>query len=87
MNNTYTRARVKWLNSLSKMQMRAREVAEFSFENADVRSICHCKQKMKSKLELSSECDETKLCKPGTSLTSHLHSSCGMVWHRTLRLK
>ena len=40
---------------------------------------------MKSKLSLSSECVETKPCKPCTSFTSHLHSSCGMVWYRTLR--
>ena len=30
---------------------------------------------------------EMKLCKPCTSFTSHLHSSCGMVWYRTLRVK
>ena len=30
---------------------------------------------------------KTKLCKPCTSFTSNLHSSCGMVWYRTLRVK
>ena len=41
--------------------------------------------RVKSKSSLSSECVETKLCKPWTSFTSHLHSWCGMVWYRTLR--
>ena len=41
---------------------------------------------MKSKLSLSSECVETKLCKPCTSFTWHLHSWCGMVWYKTLRV-
>ena len=31
----------------------AKEISEFSFENADVKSICYCKQRMKSKLSLS----------------------------------
>ena len=65
----------------------SREIAEFSFENADVKSICYCKQRMEIKLSLSSECVETKLCRPCTSFTSHLNSSCGMVWYRTLRVK
>ena len=39
-----------------------------------------------SKLSLSSECVDTKLCKPCTSFTSHLHSSCRMVWHSALRV-
>ena len=42
---------------------------------------------MKSKLSLSSECVEMKLCKPLTSFASHLHSLCGIVWYRTLRVK
>ena len=33
-----------------------KEMAEFSFENADVKSICYCKQRMKSKLSLFLEC-------------------------------
>ena len=64
----------------------SKEIAEFSFKNADDKNICYCKQRMKSKLSLSSECVETKLCKPCTSFTSHLHSWCGVVWHRTLRV-
>ena len=61
----------------------SKEIGEFSFENADVESICYCKQRMKGKLSLSSECVKTKLCKLYTSFTSHLHSWCGMVWYRT----
>ena len=34
-----------------------------------------------------SERVEMKLCMPYTSFTSHLHSSSGMVWYRTLRVK
>ena len=64
----------------------SKEIAEFPFQNADVKSICYCKQRMKSKLSLSSECVETKFCKPCTSFTWHLHSWCGMVWYRTLRV-
>ena len=44
-------------------------------------------KRMKSTLSLSSECVEAKLCKPCTPFTSHLHSLCGMVWYRTLRVK
>ena len=47
------------------------------------KSIGYFKHKMNSKLSLSSECVETIFCKPCTSFTSHLHSSCGMVWYRT----
>ena len=43
--------------------------------------------RMKSKLSLFSECVETKLCKPCASFLSQLHSSCGLVWYRTLRVK
>ena len=65
----------------------SKEISEFSFENADVKSICYCKQRIKSKLSLFfSECVETKLCKPCTSFTWHLHSWCGMVWYGTLRV-
>ena len=65
----------------------SKETAEFSFENADVESICYCTQWTKSKLSHASECVATKLCKPCTSFTWHLHSLCGMVWYRTLRVK
>ena len=73
--------------SLNTKTHSSKEIAEFCFENADVRSICYCKQRMKSTLSLSSECVKTKFCKPCTSFTSHLHSSCKMVWNRTLRVK
>ena len=64
-----------------------KKIAEFSFENADIKSILYCKERIKSKLSLSSQCVETKLCRSCTSFTSHRHSSCGMVWYRTLRVK
>ena len=75
------------VNTVNTHTNSSKEMAEFSFENADIKSICCCKQRMKSKLSVSSEGVETKLCKPYTSFTSHLHSSCGMVWYRTLRVK
>ena len=56
-----------------------KEMAEFCFENADVKSICYCKQRMKSTLSLSSEFVETKLCKLCSSFTSHPHSWCRIV--------
>ena len=42
---------------------------------------------MKTNLSLLSQRIKTKLCKPRTAFTRHLHSSCGMVWYRTLRVK
>ena len=74
------------VNSLNTKTHTSTEMTEFCFKNAGVKSICYCKQRMKTKLSLSSECVETKLCKPCTSFTSHPHSSCGIVWHRTLRV-
>ena len=74
------------MSTLNTKTHSSKEMAEFSFRNSEVKSICYCKQRMKTKLSLSSECVVTKLCKPCTSFTSHLHSSCGMVWYRTLRL-
>ena len=41
---------------------------------------------MKSTLSFSSQCVETKLCKSCTSFTTRLHSLCGTVWYRTLRV-
>ena len=75
------------MNSLNTMTHSSGEMAEFRFENAAATSICDCKQRMKSTPSLSSECVEMKLCKPCTSFTSHLHSLCGMVRYRALRLK
>ena len=75
------------VNSLNTKTYSSKEMTKFSFENADVKSICYCKQGMKSNQSLSSECVETELCKPCTSFTSHLHSSCGMVWYRMLTVK
>ena len=71
------------VNTLSTKTHSSKEIAEFCFENADVKSICYSKQRMKSKLSLSSECVKTKLCEPCISFTSHPHSWCGMVWYRT----
>ena len=72
---------------LSTKTHSSKEMTEFCFENADVRSKCYQKQGMKSQLSLSLECVKTKLCKPCTSFTSNLHSLCGMVWCRILRVK
>ena len=72
------------VNTLNTKTHSSKQKAEFSFENADVKCICYCKQRMKSKLSYSSECVETNLCKLCASFTSHLHNSCGMVWYRTL---
>ena len=74
------------VNTLNTKTHSSKEMTEFSFENADDKSIRYCKQRMKSALPLSSDCVETKLCKPCTSFTSHLHNSCGLVWYRTLRV-
>ena len=74
------------MNAVNTKTHFSKEMTEFSFKNADVKSICYCKQRTKSKLSLSSECVETKLCKPYTSFTSHPHSWCGMVWYRTSRV-
>ena len=74
------------MNTLNTKTHSSKDIAEFSLENADVKSICYCKQRMTSKLSLSSECVEMKLCKLCTSFTLHLHSYCGMVWYRTLRV-
>ena len=74
------------MNTLNTKTRSSKETAEFSFENADVKSICYCKQRMEGTLSLSSECVERKLCKPCTSFISHLHGSCGMVRYRTLRV-
>ena len=71
------------VNTLNTKTHSSKEIAEFSFVNADAKSICYCKQRVKSKLSLSSDCVETRLRKPCTSLTSHLHSWCG-IGHREL---
>ena len=75
------------VNTLNTQTHPCKEMAGFCFENAQVKSISYCKQRMKSKLSRSSECDETKVCKPYTSFTSHVRSLCGMVWYRTFRVK
>ena len=41
--------------------------------------------RMKGTLSFSSECVETKFCRPCTSFTSPLHGLCGRVWF--LRVK
>ena len=70
------------VNSLSTKTHSSKKMTELCFENADVTSIWYCKQRVKSTLSFSSDCVETKLCKPCTSFASQLHSSCGMVWYR-----
>ena len=55
------------VNGLNTKTHSSKEITGFSFENAAVQIICHCKQRTKSKLSLYSECVETKLCKPCTS--------------------
>ena len=75
------------MNTLNTETHSSKEIAEFSLENADIESIFMCKERIKSKLSLSSECVETKICKPRTPFTSHRHCWCGMVWYRALRVK
>ena len=73
------------VSTLNTQTHSCKEMAEFRFENAQIKSIPCCKPRgEKSKLSLSSESVETKLCKPHTSFTSHLHSLFGMVRYRTL---
>ena len=74
------------VNTLNTKTHSSKEMAEVCFENADVISICYRKPGMKSTLSLSSECVRTKLYKLCTYFTSHLHSSCGTMWYRTLTL-
>ena len=74
------------VNTLNTKTHSSKEKAEFSFENADVKSICYCKQWTKSKLSFSSKCVAAKLCKPCTSFTSRPQSSCVMMLYRTLTL-
>ena len=41
----------------------SKEITELSFENADAKSICYCKQRMKSKLSLFLRmCQNETLC-------------------------
>ena len=46
------------VNTLNTKTHSSKEMAEFSCENEDVKSIPYCKQEMKSKLSLSSDCVE-----------------------------
>ena len=75
------------VNSWNTKTHSSKKMTGFCFENADVRSICYCKQRVKSTPSFSSECVETKLYKLCTSFTSHPCSLCGMVWYRTFRVK
>ena len=78
------------VNTLNTQTHSCKEMAEFCFENAQVESISYCKQRMQIKLSLSSDGVETRLCKSNTIFrhtVTHLHSSCGMVWYRTLRVE
>ena len=75
------------VNTLNNKTHCTKEMAEFSFEKQMLKAFVECKQRLKSKLSLFPECVLTKLCEPCTSFTSHLHSWCGMVWYRMLRVK
>ena len=57
------------VNSLHTKTHSSKEMTEICFETADVKSLCCCKQGMKSTLPLSSESVETKLCELCTSFT------------------
>ena len=41
-----------FLVAVVNMLNSSKEISEFSFENAAVKSICYCKQRMKSRLSL-----------------------------------
>ena len=49
------------VNSLHTKTHSSKEMTEIDFETADVKSLCYCKQSMKSTLSLSSDCVELKL--------------------------
>ena len=74
------------VNALNTTPHSSKEIAEFSFEMQMLEAfVIANRERVKSKLSLSSECVETKLCKLCTSFTLHLHSSCEIVWYSTLR--
>ena len=76
------------MNTFNTKTHSSKDIATFSFTKADVKSICYRKtDDEKQTVTFFLNYVETKLCKPCTSFTSHLHSSCGMVWYRTLRVK
>ena len=49
------------VNSINSKTHPSKEMADFCSENADDKSICYCKQRVKSTLSFSSECVKTKL--------------------------
>ena len=63
------------VNTVNTKTHSSEETAEFSFENGYIKSMCYCKQRVKSKLSVSSECVEMKLCK----LWRVLDASCLFV--------
>ena len=69
------------VNNLHTKTHSSKEMTEIYFENADVKSLCYCKQRMKSTLPLSSEHVETKLCKPCTTFTSPTQ----VVWNGVVK--
>ena len=75
------------MNSVNTKTHSAKDMVQISSKMQMLKAFVVAKQRTKSKLLLFSECVETKLCKPCTSFTSHLHSSCGMMWYSTLRVK
>ena len=48
------------VNTLNTKTHSSKEMAEFSFENADVESVCYCKKRMNSKLSLFFEMCENE---------------------------
>ena len=67
----------------------SKAVAEFSFEHADIKSICYCKTEGEKPTATFFRMRQNEALQAvhTTSFTSHLHSSCGMVWYRTVRAK
>ena len=58
---------VEVVNTINTKTHSSNEMAEFCFENADAKSICYSKQRVKNKLSHSSKCVKMKLCKLCTS--------------------
>ena len=74
------------VNSLNTKAHSSKEMTEFCFENADVKSIFHRTQMVKNTLSLSSECMEMKIYKLCSSFTSHPRTAC-VEWCGTGHLK
>ena len=62
-------------------------MAELCCEKSTMESISCYRQRTKSEVYLLSECIQAKHDKPCVSFSSNLHSLCGMVWNRPLRVE